>query len=32
LSFLDKKESMSLYSVSVEHHNYSACIQYLFKT
>ena len=32
LAFSDKKESMSLYSISQEHRNYSACIQYLFKT
>ena len=32
LAFPDKKESMSLYSISLEHRNYSACIQYLFKT
>lgn len=32
MAFSDKKESMSLYSISLEHPNYSACIQYLFKT
>lgn len=32
LAFSDKKESVSLYSISQEHRNYSACIQYLFKT